>query len=102
MSYVELEQFALAEGVTRDSFGVLDDGLQAWSYTHRERLLRRTTAYGDDASVLVVTLFASGEVPAALGLDAAAATDRDGDPVDALREAIEQGSYRRAVFEDRG
>jgi hypothetical protein len=102
MSYVELEQFALAEGVTRDSFGVLDDGLQAWSYTHRERLLRRTTAYGNDGRVLVVTLFASGEVPAALGLDTVAPTDRGVDPVNALREAIAQGSYRRAVFEDRG
>jgi hypothetical protein len=101
MSYVELEQFALADGVTRASFSELDDALQAWSYTHRDRLWRRTTAFGGDGSVLVVTLFASGPVPDALGLDARSATDHDG-PVAALAGAIAPGSYRRTIFEDRG
>jgi hypothetical protein len=102
MSYIELEEFTLAEGVTRSSFGVLDDGLQAWSYTHRERLLRRTTAYGEDGGVLVVTLFASGTVPAALGLDAPTAAGHGNEPVAAFRGAIAPGSFRRAIFEDRG
>jgi hypothetical protein len=102
MGYVELEQFTLAPDVTRDSFNALDDALQAWSYVHRARLLRRTTAFGDDGSVLVVTVFASGAVPVALELDAAARVEFVDEPVVGLRGAIAPGSYRRSVFEDRG
>jgi hypothetical protein len=102
MSYIELEQFRLAPGVMPAAFRELDDRLQAWSYLHRDGLQRRTTAFGDDRSVLVVTLFASGAAPRALELDAEEHPDRDDGPVGALRGAIHPGSYRRAVFVDRG
>lgn len=102
MGYLELEQFDLAPGVTQDAFSVLDDGMQAWSYVHREGLRRRTTAYGGDRGVLVVSVFGGSTPPVALELDAAAGGARGDDPLDALRGAIEPGSYRRSVFEDRG
>jgi hypothetical protein len=102
VAHIEIEQFALAPGVTRDSFSVLDDRLQAWSYVHRAGLRRRTTAFGDDGTVLVVTIFSGATSPPPLVLDTAAGVTRDDDAVDGLRGAIKPGSYRRNVFEDRG
>lgn len=101
MGYIELEQFVLGAGLTRDEFCALDDAMQAWSYTHRAGLARRTTAFGEDNSVLVVTLHHAP--PSPLGLDGAAAdAPVTADPLDRVHRAIEPGSYRRQVFEDRG
>ncbi len=102
MGFIELEQFALAPGVTRDDFVVLDDRLQAWSYVHRDGLRRRTTAFGGDGTVLIVSLFSGATAPPPLVLDAVAGVTRDDDPVDGLRGAIQPESYRRSVYEDRG
>lgn len=103
MGFIELEQFALAGDVTTDAFGALDDRVQAWSYAHRVGLRRRTTAFGDDSTVLVVSVFSGSSAPGALGLDdegqSPGAAD---DPVAALRQAIEPGTYGRTLYEDRG
>jgi hypothetical protein len=103
VGYLELEQFTLAAGVTRTAFAAVDDAVQAWSYVHRDGLRRRTTAFADDGGVVVVTLFGTPTPPTPLGLDAPrSSTASIDDGLEALRQVIEPGSYRRRVFEDRG
>jgi hypothetical protein len=102
MGYIELEQFTLDQGVTADAFGVLDDDAQAWSHAHRAELRRRTTAFGEAGTVLVLTLFGGATPPAPLGFEASADAVPLADALDALRRAMVPGSYRRSVYEDRG
>ena|GEM_PF-736153 len=97
MGYLEIEQFTLAADVTREAFSALDNEVQAWSYVHRAGLRRRTVAFGGDGAVAVVTLL--GAPPPALGLDVPATCD---DALADFARAIEPGSYRRSVYEDRG
>jgi predicted benzoate:H+ symporter BenE len=101
VGYLELEQFTLAAGVTRTAFAAVDDGVQAWSYVHRDGLRRRTTAFAEDGGVLVVSLFATAPAPLALDAPTSSTAPID-DGLEALRSVIEPGSYRRRVFEDRG
>jgi len=90
---IELEQFSLAEGVTAEGFRALDEAAQAWCYVHREGLVRRTTALGQDGGVLVVTIL-SGSAP----VPDAAPTG----PIDLLAPAVAPATYRWASFVDLG
>ena len=67
MGYVVVEQFSLKPGIGEEDFAARDEALQAWSYTHRTGLVRRTTARDDDGGVLVLTLVGGAEAPAAPG-----------------------------------
>jgi hypothetical protein len=63
MAFVEIERFALAEGVSERDFRKLDEALQAWSHARRPGLLRRTSARRGDGRWLVVTLVATADPP---------------------------------------
>ena len=60
---------------------------------HRPGLVRRTTALGEDGEVLVLTVFHGAE-PTPASPDAV--------PLASFIEAIDAGSYRRAVYRDLG
>jgi len=92
MGYVEIEEFDLIAGVDRAEFAARDRAVQLWSYRHRPNLVRRTTALGDGARVLVVTLFSGSTTPEAPPLAVA--------EVAALAELADPASYRRACFRD--
>jgi hypothetical protein len=93
MAYIEVEQFSLRASVDREAFCDLDVAMQEWSYVHRKGLVRRTTAFGEDRDVLVLTLlFGASSPPPAQG----------GDAVAAFTEAIDPTTYRRVVYADRG
>jgi len=92
---IEVEQFTLRNGVEWDEFRLLDAALQSWVYTHRPRLLRRTTAFGDNGAVLVVSLHGGTVVPEppdSHGPDAA--------PLAAFDHAVDPASYRRSIWQD--
>jgi hypothetical protein len=91
MGRIELEQFSLVAGVSRDAFVRLDAEAQAWAYRHRAGLRRRTTALGGDGEVLVVTLLSAG-----------APADVPEGPPTQLAAVVDPGTYRRAVYDDLG
>lgn len=97
MGFVEVEQFSLADGITAEEFGRCDVELQAWSYINRVGLVRRTTAWGDDGGVLVVTLFSGTTEPPPVAGDKPSAG-----PVASFASSIDPSSYRRAVYRDVG
>ncbi len=92
MSIVELTTFRLAEGVTEESFLMLDRRVQTELVPNQPGFMRRTTArHGDDW--LVVTLWFTD--------DAAAAFQRavDGHPVQAaFEQALEAGTFHLARY----
>jgi hypothetical protein len=95
MGIVEVEQFSLVPGLDRAEFARLDAALQQWTYLHREGVRRRTTAFGADGEVLVVTLLAAGAPSEPPPRD-------DGAPLEAFTDVIEPSSYRRSVYTDLG
>jgi hypothetical protein len=97
VGYVEVERFALVREVDGTEFARRDAALQAWSYLHRPGLTRRTTALGEDGSVLVLTFFSDAMRPAPASPDAPGA-----EPLASFTEAVDAASYRRAVYRDLG
>jgi hypothetical protein len=93
MGYVEIEQFALVEGVRDEEFAGRDAAQQVWCYLHRTGLLRRTTARSEAGEVLVMTQFGGDAAPVP------AVPERDGDgPLESFTAAIDPSTYRRAVY----
>jgi hypothetical protein len=91
MGSIELEQFSLVVGTSREEFLRLDAEAQAWAYRHRDGLRRRTTAVDADGGVLVVTL---------LGTDAEA-REAPG-PSGPLAAVVDPATYRRSRYVDLG
>lgn len=94
MGWVEIEEFSLITGVDDAAFADRDAALQAWSYVHRPKLVRRTTAVAEGGKALVVTLFSGDTPPAPAPLDDA--------PVAAFTQLVDAASYRRACYRDLG
>jgi heme-degrading monooxygenase HmoA len=88
VSIVEITTFRLAEGVTDESFLVLDRRVQTELVPNQPGFMRRTTArHGDDW--LVVTLWSSAEAAAAFERASAA------EPLQAeLARAVESGTFQ--------
>lgn len=95
MGYVEVEAFELAPGIDEREFARRDAELQTWSYLHRQGLLRRTTARNQDGGVLVLCIFGGATAPRPAPTDAPLA-----EPLASFTEAIDPGTYRRAVYRD--
>ena len=91
MSYVEVEQFSLREGASREAFLEADAAVQVWSYLSRPGLARRTTAVAPDGEILVTTvLFGTSPPPPAPPPSSAG---------EALADLIDAASYRCAVYD---
>ena len=94
MGFVELEQFTLQPGVDREAFMRLDADVQVWSYLHRDGLIRRTTAFGEGAAVLVVTLFSGRAEPSANP------RGTGDEPLSSFNATMDPATYTRSVFRD--
>jgi heme-degrading monooxygenase HmoA len=92
VSIVEITTFRLAEGVTDDSFLVLDRRVQTELVPNQPGFMRRTTArHGDNW--LVVTLWSTAEAVAAF--ERASAPE----PLQAeLARAVEAGTFHQTRY----
>jgi len=96
MSYVEVEQFSLREGASREAFLEADAAVQVWSYLSRPGLARRTTAVAPDGEILVTTvLFGTSPSPSPSPSPAPPPPSARA----ALADLIDAASYRCAVYD---